>query len=392
MREVLVPRWSAPPCASGWSGSGTSWPARSASASCSRTIPIRTPWPAGWRSAPLLGRTRATAPLLTFGRDHAAGEPGDGAGPGDRGRAGHRGGPPRASTRWPWSTSSRAFCEEALPEVAVVIDHHPEAKGCRAAVPGHPADLRGHATILTEYLRAADVKITERVATALFYGIKTDTLHLERGGTRADMEAFELPLRAGQPQHPAPDRAARAPARRPGRAGRRPGPPARSSRTCCSPTWVRVSRPDLIPQFADLCLQVKGMEWSVVSGITGDEVHISVRNVGYVRAAGDVVRDAFGELGSAGGHRSAAKAVIPASAGRPGSGRSSRRDAAGHRHPLRPRPRRERRDVLSCANGYPCAARPVICWVQTWQRGLRRPRGLGPACEADRPWSTSGGR
>ena len=43
---------------------------------------------------------------------------------------------------------------------------------------------------MTEYLRAADVKITERVATALFYGIKTDTLHLERSGTRADMEAF----------------------------------------------------------------------------------------------------------------------------------------------------------------------------------------------------------
>jgi hypothetical protein len=36
-----------------------------------------------------------------------------------------------------------------------------------------------------------------------------------------------------------------------------------------------------------------------------------VRNVGYVRAAGEVVRAAFGELGSAGGHRTMAKAVIP---------------------------------------------------------------------------------
>ncbi|HZS33249.1 MAG TPA: hypothetical protein VFC42_07710, partial [Methylomirabilota bacterium] len=74
----------------------------------------------------------------------------------------------------------------------------------------------------------------------------------------------------------------------------------------------RVSRPDLIPQFADLCLQVKGIEWSIVSGLTGEEVHVSVRNVGYVRAAGEVVQAAFGELGSAGGHRSAAKAVVPA--------------------------------------------------------------------------------
>ena len=41
------------------------------------------------------------------------------------------------------------------------------------------------------------------------------------------------------------------------------------------------------------------------------DLHVSVRNVGYVRAAGDVVRLAFGALGSAGGHRSMAKAVIP---------------------------------------------------------------------------------
>jgi nanoRNase/pAp phosphatase (c-di-AMP/oligoRNAs hydrolase) len=32
--------------------------------------------------------------------------------------------------------------------------------------------------------------------------------------------------------------------------------------------------------------------------------------VGWVRAAGDVVRAAFGDLGGAGGHRSMAKAVV----------------------------------------------------------------------------------
>jgi hypothetical protein len=55
---------------------------------------------------------------------------------------------------------------------------------------------------------------------------------------------------------------------------------------------------------------VEGAEWSVVSGRVHGELHVSVRNVGWVRAAGDVVREAFGELGSAGGHRSMAKAVV----------------------------------------------------------------------------------
>ncbi|HSE95138.1 MAG TPA: hypothetical protein VLD61_04565, partial [Methylomirabilota bacterium] len=165
------------------------------------------------------------------------------------------------------------------------------------------------ATILTEYLRAADTKITERVATALFYGIKADTLHLERGGTRADMEAFAYlyPLanhnmvrRIERPELPLDALDALG--------------SALTHRIIIENALFAhlgpVSRPDLIPQFADLCLQVKGIEWSVVSGITGHELHVSVRNVGYVRAAGDVVREAFGSLGSAGGHRSAAKAVI----------------------------------------------------------------------------------
>ncbi len=205
-----------------------------------------------------------------------------------------------------------AFCEEALPQVAVVIDHHPEAKGWRAPFRDVRPTYGATSTIMTEYLRAAEVKITERVATALFYGIKTDTLHLERSGTRADMEAFaylyglanhNILRRIERPELPLDALDALG--------------DALVHRTIIKNALLahlgRVSRPDLIPQFADLCLQVKGIEWSVVSGLTGEEVHISVRNVGYVRAAGEVVQAAFGELGSAGGHRSAAKAVIPAS-------------------------------------------------------------------------------
>ncbi len=73
-----------------------------------------------------------------------------------------------------------------------------------------------------------------------------------------------------------------------------------------------VGTADQIPQFADFGLQAEGVEWSVVSGVVVDDmVHISVRNVGYVRSAGEVTRAAFGDLGSAGGHRTMAKAVIP---------------------------------------------------------------------------------
>ncbi|MBI2992236.1 MAG: hypothetical protein HYY47_08930, partial [Deltaproteobacteria bacterium] len=74
-----------------------------------------------------------------------------------------------------------------------------------------------------------------------------------------------------------------------------------------------VKREDVIPQMAEFCLQIEGIEWGVVSGLCGDRVVISVRNVGYVKSAGDIMKRLFDELGSAGGHRAMAKAVIPLS-------------------------------------------------------------------------------
>jgi len=165
------------------------------------------------------------------------------------------------------------------------------------------------ATILTEYLRAIDARVSQRLATALLYGIKADTQHLERGATRADLEAFAFVhalanhsalRRIERPDLPneALDVLAR------GIAGRH------VQHGVVFSHLGAVAYPELVAQFADFFLQVEGAEWSVVSGTVHGELHISVRNVGWVRAAGDVVRHAFGDLGSAGGHRAMAKAVI----------------------------------------------------------------------------------
>ena len=81
----------------------------------------------------------------------------------------------------------------AQPTAAVraVIDHHP----ARGAPPrGAFVDLRpttgATATIVTEYLQATDVPLTRPLATALFYGIKSDTLGLIRDTSAADIAAY----------------------------------------------------------------------------------------------------------------------------------------------------------------------------------------------------------
>jgi nanoRNase/pAp phosphatase (c-di-AMP/oligoRNAs hydrolase) len=202
-----------------------------------------------------------------------------------------------------------SFFEEPFRDIDLVVDHHPEEVPVRARFKDVRPAYGATATILTEYLRAAEAKFPQRLATALLYGIKADTQHLERGATRADMEAFAFVhahanhsalRRIERPELPdkALDLLAHGIERR------------RVTHGVVFSHLGAVAYPELVPQFADFFLQVEGAEWSVVSGIVHGELHISVRNVGYVRAAGDVVRQAFAELGSAGGHRSMAKAVI----------------------------------------------------------------------------------
>jgi nanoRNase/pAp phosphatase (c-di-AMP/oligoRNAs hydrolase) len=82
---------------------------------------------------------------------------------------------------------------------------------------------------------------------------------------------------------------------------------------------------EVIPQVADLGLQAEGAEWSIAAGLVGSDLVFSVRNVGYVRAAGDVVRKVVEGLGVGGGHRSMAKGIIPVKAFREVYGDATRK-------------------------------------------------------------------
>jgi nanoRNase/pAp phosphatase (c-di-AMP/oligoRNAs hydrolase) len=83
-------------------------------------------------------------------------------------------------------------------------------------------------------------------------------------------------------------------------------------------------REDVIPQVADMALQAEGAEWSIAVGTVDRNLVFSVRNVGYVRAAGEVVRAVVEGLGVGGGHRSMAKGIIPLKAFREVYGRADR--------------------------------------------------------------------
>jgi nanoRNase/pAp phosphatase (c-di-AMP/oligoRNAs hydrolase) len=199
---------------------------------------------------------------------------------------------------------------DVLPRVDAVIDHHPLVASYAARYRDVRTAFGATSTIFVQYLQAIDTKITQRLATALYYGIKTDTLFLGRETTEADVEAFTYlyPLanhglirRMERPELPLRDLDAFGYALR--------------ARTIIDTTFFThlgiVEREDVLPQFAEFCLQVEGVERSVVSGIFGGNLVVSVRNDVSGKSAGEMVRHAFGDFGSAGGHRSMAKAVVP---------------------------------------------------------------------------------
>jgi len=73
-----------------------------------------------------------------------------------------------------------------------VIDHHPDS-GIQAPFVDIRPKYGAAATILTEYLKAAKIKPSVKLATALYYAIKTDTLKLNHRSSW--LQLFIMPLK-----------------------------------------------------------------------------------------------------------------------------------------------------------------------------------------------------
>ena len=197
-----------------------------------------------------------------------------------------------------------------LPRVDLVVDHHPEQPGYSAVFKDIRADYGSTSTILTEHLRAVDVNISERTATAMLYAIKSDTLFFSRHTNRVDLEAFTFLYPLADPALIRKMEGAEITLERLEHVTRALSA-SRLRNQVFSAFIGEAAREDFITYTADFLLQVEDVKWTIVSGIVGGQMIISVRNVGYSRNAGEFVKAKFGDIGSAGGHRAMAKAVMP---------------------------------------------------------------------------------
>ncbi len=202
----------------------------------------------------------------------------------------------------------------SLPEgriASVVVDHHPlrsetSAAGFSDVRPGYGASC----SILVEYLRASKLEPPRELATALFYGIQSETMDLGREVSEADVSASLYLYPRSDPASISRIRHARVPesylvsihealeeARRFGDVVMVP--------------MGRLDYPDMVAEVADLFMRVEGIEWAVASGRYHDDLLLSVRTFRPDAHAGEVVRRAVRDRGSAGGHGMLAGAQLP---------------------------------------------------------------------------------
>jgi nanoRNase/pAp phosphatase (c-di-AMP/oligoRNAs hydrolase) len=184
---------------------------------------------------------------------------------------------------------------------AAVIDHHPDW-GSNEGVPF--LDLRegygATSTIVTEYLQELEVPIRKRLATALFYGITSETRNLGREAQPADIVASQF-------LYPYVDKRALAEIETPRLKASyfQLVNEAVESALICDDVVIsilpEVPYPDAVAELADLLVRLEGALWAVCIAPCGPSLQVSVRSNDRDARAGEMLACLL-PPGAAGGH------------------------------------------------------------------------------------------
>jgi len=192
----------------------------------------------------------------------------------------------------------------------IIIDHHPVSDKLEAAFIDIQEDYGANSTILAEYLKASKIKLSPRLATALFYGIKTDSSSFVRPTISNDIEAFRYLYEYAN--HNIIKKIES----------------SEMTKKTLESFKVALERMSLVKRnaviymgevedagtlviMADFFMKMAEATCSIVSGILDQKLIVIFRNAGFSHDAGKMAKEMFGHVGSAGGHKSMARAEIP---------------------------------------------------------------------------------
>ncbi|HUV64872.1 MAG TPA: bifunctional oligoribonuclease/PAP phosphatase NrnA [Sedimentisphaerales bacterium] len=207
-------------------------------------------------------------------------------------------------------TGNNSFPPEVLPDI--VIDHHPVRQTTRKC---RFTDIRRNygstSTILCEYLERLNATLETPLATALLYGIRSDTQDLGREAIKADIDAiyYLYPLAnkrvLSQIQRGAVNR----------EYFQMLTEAMKNARVYQNGAIITslgpVNNPDMIGEVADLFLRDDDVTCTMCYGQSSEKILISIRTSDEALDAGKLIHRVVGRKGTGGGHKTYAGGQIP---------------------------------------------------------------------------------
>lgn len=196
-------------------------------------------------------------------------------------------------------------------EFSIILDHHPlsDDNPAQAAYKEINPDYGATSSLLTEYLYNLNIRPGKLLATALIYGIKTDTQSFERKFSDVDIKAFRYLTKFYNPL--VLQKIVRSEFRKEwlkyfSLAFRK----IKLLGHGASVFMGKVESPDILVILADFFLRIHNISWDMVSGIHGDSLVVIFRGDGLRKDMGKMASQMFSDLGPAGGHKQMARAEI----------------------------------------------------------------------------------
>lgn len=183
----------------------------------------------------------------------------------------------------------------------LIIDHHPRHPETGADLILIDETVGATTTMLSESLLLAGVKVSTRLATAIVYGIGSETQNLGREATARDMAAY----RAFWPKA---NMKTLWSISYPKRSAQFFSDLARGTRNAFSARGVLITHlgaittPDRVAQIADFLLTYEKARWTVVTGRYAGRLHISLRTSDAMGGAGRLLKKILGGGNRGGGH------------------------------------------------------------------------------------------
>ncbi|PSQ08156.1 phosphoesterase [Halobacteriales archaeon QS_6_71_20] len=195
-------------------------------------------------------------------------------------------------------------------DVDVYIDHDDPEEPIDAAFTDIRRNVSSTSTILTKYLQEFDLSPDETVATALLYGIRAETVDFKRDTTPADLTAAAyLHSFADHDTLEDVESPSMSPETLDVLAEAIQNREVQGSHLISNAGFVRDR--EALSQAAQQLLNLEGITTSAVFGIAEDTITLAARSKDIRINIGNVLRDAYSDVGEAAGHSKQGSAEIP---------------------------------------------------------------------------------